>query len=434
MAINANIRRWLGTGSGNSLRQYIRGWEHLILLVGAAVIFIHLLAQAFIDPEPMSNAADNIVTGIAGPALVLGLALAYPHLNRGLRSITALGLGLFALVTGLAIHVPDMVVVEVTASDVTAVAAMAVGLVLTGVGIWLAWRALPRLAFRLALIPVVPLSLFYVVIPVAIAVGLTNIPRQPIGPESPADYGFAYEDVRFENEDGQTLAGWYIPSENGAAIVLVHGAGKHRVKSLEHAAMVAEHGYGALMIDVQGYGESEGSPVAIGWTGGDDVKAAVRYLQGRSDVDDERIGALGLSMGGEAVVLAAATELGLAAIVADGVEARTFEEATQQPGLGAIDYISAPLMWTSMKGVELLSGVEPPPSNRDLIDDIAPRPVLLISTGSGGEGKWGRLLDERGPSVELWETRVGHLDAFQRFREEYERRTIQLFDEALLGR
>ena len=81
MAINSDIRTWFGIGTGVSLQQYVRSRGHLLFLVGAGVIFVHLLTQAFVDPEPMTDAADNIVTGIAGPALVLGLALAYPHLG-----------------------------------------------------------------------------------------------------------------------------------------------------------------------------------------------------------------------------------------------------------------------------------------------------------------------------------------------------------------
>ena len=55
-----------------------------------------------------------------------------------------------------------------------------------------------------------------------------------------------------------TLAGWYAPSRNGAAVVLLHGAGSTRSNVLDEAVVLAEHGYGVLMLDARGHGESAG--------------------------------------------------------------------------------------------------------------------------------------------------------------------------------
>jgi fermentation-respiration switch protein FrsA (DUF1100 family) len=434
MAINTEIRTWFGIGTGVSPREYVRSRGHLLFLVSAAVIFIHLLTQAFVDPEPMSNASDNIFTGIAGAALVLGLALAYPHLHRGLRAIATLGLGLFAVITAIGIHIPHLVAVGATARDVTAVASLAAGVLLIGMGLVLAWKALPRLWLKLALIPAVPIVLLQFILPVTLATFVVNTPRQPLGDASPADYGLTYESVTFENDDGQTLAAWYVPSDNGAAVVLVHGSGKNRTKTLDHAAMLAENGYGALMIDLQGYGESEGSPVAWGWTGGVDVSAAVRYLETREDVEPGRIGALGLSMGGETVMHAAGEYEGIAAVVSEGAGMHTWKEFEQEPGGSFLKYRAIFNVSNAYTAVELISGRDQPPSNKDMIAQIAPRPVLLITAGTSEEGKWGRFLHEAGgPTAQLWETGGGHIDGLSEQPEEYEKRVISLFDEALLG-
>jgi pimeloyl-ACP methyl ester carboxylesterase len=434
MAVAANIRTWFRGSSGASLHGYVRSRGHLVFLVSAGVILIHLLTQAFFNPEPMSDAGGNIVTGIAGPALVVGLTLAYPHLHRGWRAIAALGLGLFAVVTAIGIHLPHLVAVGATARDVTAISSLVAGVALVGMGLVLAWKAMPRLWLKIALIPAVPIVLLQVVLPLTLATFVVNTPRQALGDASPADYGLTYEDVTFQNDEGETLAAWYIPSENGAAVILVHGSGKNRTKTLDHAAMLAKNGYGSLMVDLQGYGESEGSPVAWGWTGETDVGAAVDYLKTRDDLEPGRIGALGLSMGGEVVMHAAGENDGISAVVSEGAGMHTWKEFEQEPGGSFLKYRAIFNVSTAYETVELLSGRDQPPSNMDQLQKIAPRPVLLISTGKSEEGNWGRLLYEAaGPTAQLWETGGGHIDGLAEQPEEYEKRVVSLFDDALLG-
>ncbi|HND47436.1 MAG TPA: hypothetical protein PLL95_02690, partial [Anaerolineales bacterium] len=41
--------------------------------------------------------------------------------------------------------------------------------------------------------------------------------------ELPSDYNMQYEDVTVTNPDGMKLVGWFIPSENGAVIIMQHG-------------------------------------------------------------------------------------------------------------------------------------------------------------------------------------------------------------------
>jgi uncharacterized protein len=432
MAIDTAIRTWFGSGVRVSLREYVRSWGHLVFLVCAAVIFIHLLTQAFVDPEPMTDAAGNIVAGLAGPALVLGLALAYPHLKRGLRALMALGLGLFAVTTAVAIHIPHMLVVDVSASDITAIAALIAGIYLIGMGVWLAARSLPNIWWRIALVPAGLLFVVAFVLPVMLAVGVTNTARVPVSGDTPADRGLAYSDVTFETEDGLTIAGWYIPSENGAAIIAVHGAGKNRTKTLEHAAVLAKNGYGVLMIDLRGYGESEGSINSMGWTGYKDIPAAVEFLEAQNDVDAGRVAGLGLSMGGEVLLQAAGEESGsgLAAVISEGAGARTYKEVLEVPG--SEKYIPLAPLFVRETAIKVLTGVGVPPTNDRTIARFAPNPVMLISGDVGEEREWNQIMRDRNEgTVELFEANGGHIDGLATQPEEYEARVIGFFDAAL---
>ena len=66
--------------------------------------------------------------------------------------------------------------------------------------------------------------------------------------------------------------------------------------------MLVRHGYGVLLFDRRGEGASEGDPNTFGWHGERDLHAAAAYLRSRSDVDPERIGGIGLSVGGEMLI------------------------------------------------------------------------------------------------------------------------------------
>ena len=81
-----------------------------------------------------------------------------------------------------------------------------------------------------------------------------------------------------------------------------------------------------LLFDRRGEGESDGDPNLLGWHGERDVHAAVAFLQRRPDVDPERIGGIGLSVGGETMIEAAAESAALKAIVSEGGSGRSVRD------------------------------------------------------------------------------------------------------------
>ena len=99
--------------------------------------------------------------------------------------------------------------------------------------------------------------------------------------------------------------------------------------------MLARHGYGVLLFDRRGEGSSDGEPNAFGWGGDRDVKAAIDFLQPRPDVDRDRIGGIGLSVGGEMMLEAAAETDDLKAVVSEGAGARAFSEELDEQDVTA---------------------------------------------------------------------------------------------------
>ena len=140
--------------------------------------------------------------------------------------------------------------------------------------------------------------------------------------------------------------------------------------------MLVRHGYGVLLFDRRGEGESDGDPNAFGWAADKDMNAAVAFLQQRPDVDRNRIGGIGLSVGGETLLQTAAESDGLKAVVADGAGARSVREDLARPGPASGER-SRPRSSSPPERCSSPTSA-PPPNLKSLVGRIAPRPVFFI--------------------------------------------------------
>lgn len=131
--------------------------------------------------------------------------------------------------------------------------------------------------------------------------------RRPIAmsPEARAIAGLT--PVGFRSKSGELMHGWYAPSRNRAAIVLTHGTEGDRRNGLPEATVLAARGFGVLLYDFPGHGESEGE---VHWDAGeaDSLVAALDFLAARPDVSPDKLGVGGYSMGGLIAVRVAAQD------------------------------------------------------------------------------------------------------------------------------
>ena len=247
-----------------------------------ALIVLHVLLDAFVLVEPGASRADHLLAGLV-PIAVAAVAIAfYRSMWAGLRATVAFVFGVLALVrAGLAVS--DLSDGDPTRDDWSALVLVPAGLVLCGLAVWLLWRSRKpgrwRWARRAALVVVAVLAAYWVLFPAAFGIVATEKPRTSV---EPADLGRPYEQVALRTSDGLSLAGWYVPSRNGAAVIAFPG----RSGPVEHARMLARHGYGVLLLDMRGQGESRGRPERVrlavrqGPGGGDRVsRAAPRRRQ-----------------------------------------------------------------------------------------------------------------------------------------------------------
>jgi dipeptidyl aminopeptidase/acylaminoacyl peptidase len=191
---------------------------------------------------------------------------------------------------------------------------------------------------------------------------------------TPRDAGITdYREVTFTSEDGITLRGWYISSRNGAAVILAHGFGGNRLDLLPEAALLAGHGYGVLLFDFRGHGASDEAQITVGYHEQRDLTAAIDLVSAQPDVDPQRIGAIGFSMGGATLAHVAAWDTRLKAVVIESAFDSQDHVIRDKAGvLGPLTEI--PALWAiQRKGIDI-GAVRP-------VDDvcrISPRLVLLI--------------------------------------------------------
>lgn len=254
---------------------------------------------------------------------------------------------------------------------------------------------------------------------------------------SPADYGIAYQDIKLLTEDGLTLAAWYVPSQNGAAVIAIHGYKSNRESMLEEADMLFRHGYGVLLFDMRSHGESEGEVLRFGVDEMQDFEAAYQYLLTRPEVDRDRIGLMGNSNGAAMSILYAAQNPAIKALVAQSAYASLQDEiATGVEYFGGVPaFPFAPLIqFFAEREVDIRAKDIAPIA---VIDQISPRPILILQGGADeaiptDSGQ--RLYDAAEPPKELWfEPSVGHTDFDTDFPVVFEARLIAFFDRYLLG-
>ncbi len=198
-----------------------------------------------------------------------------------------------------------------------------------------------------------------VAIPLAAAYGFAVEYRRRAGfptprplPATPDDEGLPWESLAIPSPGG----GFQPGSSPPAAVRPARGSSwctagsSSRARMLPNARFLHAAGFHTLLFDVRGHGENPPEVLPIsGGEFGADAAAAVAVLRRRPEVTS--VGLLGHSMGAVGAVLAAASEPGIAALVATAIPAhprlltrRTFELA----GLRIPGPVALPLAWLTM--------------------------------------------------------------------------------------
>ena len=244
----------------------------------------------------------------------------------------------------------------------------------------------------------------------------------------PAEFKGA-EKITFDSADGTELVGWFIPSqlsdtpaERAPTILHVHGNAGNITSHIGFTDYLPAAGFNLMIFDYRGYGESAGSARRRGPLLAD-TNAAIDNLLTRDDVDAQRIGMYGQSLGGA---------IGLSVM-------------HDRPELRAAVIESAFSSWRGI-AASAVGGSSPGPIARFIawalirdhnrpVDAIAAidRPILIIhgTDDSIIPINHGRDLAAAGPTAELWELPGGDHNSLRWTHPEIEQRVVDFFRQQL---
>ena len=270
--------------------------------------------------------------------------------------------------------------------------------------------------------------------------------------QTPAALGLLYKTVGFPSRtDHLLIRAWLMPGllPDGKqtlqrTIIVVHGVPGNRSDSLvlRVSAALVQHGFAALALDLRGNGESAPAPRSLGEFEQRDILGAVDFLQngalpfpqlGRPRV----IGGWGMSLGASTLLLAAAADPALRAIISDSAFADAValvHSRWEQQGLPSLVLPGALLAGQLLYGVNF-DQARPVA----VVAQIAPRPILFIH-GTADTSVPIANMDElvaaasRPPNahVQAWKVPgAQHVQAFSLMPEAYLQRIIAFFQNAL---
>lgn len=249
---------------------------------------------------------------------------------------------------------------------------------------------------------------------------------------TPWELQVPFEPVEFKATDGIVLRGWWLPRESANVIVGCSGLDGAKDDLIGIGTFLWRSGYNVLLFDCRDRGESDPAPRSPGYREINDLEGAIRLA--RAKAPGARVGVIGFSMGAAVAIQTAASDTGIAAVVADASYAALGDLIASRfdrwhlPGglmLRLTDIFNQMALGYRMSCLHPAYAVQ----------RIAPRPLLLIHGGDDSlipAAHARRIFENAGEPKELWIAEgADHCGAYFLDREAYCRRVAAFFDRAL---
>ncbi len=284
--------------------------------------------------------------------------------------------------------------------------------------------------FRLLMLPIVLLAVLLPLLAGAIPTYAILHGDCADNGKRPDAFGHQWEAITIKASVGGEFHAYFVAGTNGATIIIppAHRGGLNN--RLEEVDVLIRHGYSVLGFESRRCADM--GSLSLGYEEVSEVGDALRYLQTRVDVDPNRIGILGFSSAGATSIMATARYPEIKAVVAEGGYA---DMGGLVDGDAKLRYpeslVRLAIRYTywviTGNTIEKLSPL-------DAIDEIYPRPILLIY-GTDEPSLAGAYDQQKaaGDNADLWVV-VGanHGGYLSTEPEEYERRVTEFLDRALL--
>jgi uncharacterized protein len=292
------------------------------------------------------------------------------------------------------------------------------------------------------------LAIIYASVSIGIAMLMAYQPQVPVT-QTPSSLGLRYQNVTFPSREDQLLLnGWFIPGllPNGhltveRTVIMVHGMHTNRATNLmlDLSGALSRHGIAVLAFDLRGHGESAPAPLGWGYFEQRDVLGAVDFLRSGSlpypELGHPRfIGGWGISLGGVALLFAAAKEPAIKALVIDSAYATTETLVKGAFGPAFLFIPGTRVIAQMLYGIDYYT-VRPV----DVVAKIAPRPLLFINGANDTIVPPSNMTElatageaAPGAHVQSWLVpHAGHIEAYPRMKNTYVHRLVAIFTAGL---
>ncbi len=127
----------------------------------------------------------------------------------------------------------------------------------------------------------------------------------------PVNYGLEVQTYEFKGQQGTLLSIWWVEASqpSNTTVVILHGWGANKSVMLPLAKPFHQAGYNLLLIDAHNHGDSENRGVCTMPKFAEDLASAVHWLKQNKPKACRQTIVVGHSVGGAAVLLAAANNL-----------------------------------------------------------------------------------------------------------------------------
>ncbi len=235
---------------------------------------------------------------------------------------------------------------------------------------------------------------------------------------TPAKYGFDFEEIKIPTKNDKNLYAWWVPAENlnneiKPTIILVHGWSRNIDRTMAFIKKLHPAGYNLIAFDSRCHGKSDDDKFSSMVKFMEDIRATIDFSEKLPNVDTDRIGVLGLSIGGAASIYAASLDKRIKSVVTVGAFSHPSRVMEVEFKKRKIPYY--PFIWLIFKYMEFRIGAtfdEIAPSNN--IDQTNASIFLIhgVDDATAPVSHADQLYNAGNPeNVELWKIEgKGHSD------------------------
>lgn len=192
---------------------------------------------------------------------------------------------------------------------------------------------------------------------------------------TPSEFGISFNEISIPTGNQRYLYGWWIPAETEctdtpATIILVHGWNRNVERMMTYIKNLQPLGYNLLAFDSRNHGNSERDSFSSMIKFAEDIQASVDFLEHHPCVNHDKLGVIGLSIGGAASIYASSLDKRIKKVITVGAFACPDEVMALQFTKRHIPYF--PFVWILFKYVEFRIGMR--------LNEIAPVNNISKST------------------------------------------------------